>query len=187
MPLIVSITGSPSPSSRTLLLAQHATRRLAADGFDVASIDVRALPAEDLLHARLDSEALAQALATVERADGLIIATPVYKAAYTGILKAFLDLLPQLGLTGKTVLPLATGGTVAHVLAIDYGLRPVLQSLGARHVLQGLFILDKLLTRTAAGELEIEPEIRGRLDALVAELAGALKSPGAAARLVASG
>jgi FMN reductase len=107
----------------------------------------------------------------------VIVATPVYKAAYTGVLMAFLDLLPQLGLTGKTVLPLATGGTVAHVLAIDYGLRPVLQSLGARHVLQGLFIVDKLLTRTAAGELEIEHEARGRLDALLSEFSGALRSP----------
>ena len=175
MPLIVSITGSPSASSRTQLLAQHAGRRLAAAGFDVAEIDVRALPAEDLLHARLESSALQQALATVERADGVIVATPVYKAAYTGILKAFLDLLPQLALTGKPVLPLATGGTVAHVLAIDYGLRPVLQSLGARHVLQGLFVLDKLVTRSATGELELDAEVRGRLDALTAELGQAAR------------
>jgi FMN reductase len=175
MALIVSITGSPSPSSRTQQVAQYVGRRLVADGFDVEAIDVRALPAEDLLHARLDSTPLKTALATVERADGVIVATPVYKAAYTGILKAFLDLLPQLGLTGKTVLPLATGGTIAHVLAIDYGLRPVLQSLGARHVLQGLFILDKLLVRTDAGNLEIDGDIRGKLDALADELAGATR------------
>jgi len=175
MPLVVTLTGSPSPSSRTLALAQQAGRRLAADGFDVETIDVRALPAQDLLHARLDAPALQTALATVERADGVIVATPVYKAAYTGILKAFLDLLPQLGLTGKTVLPLATGGTVAHVLAIDYGLRPVLQSLGARHVLQGLFILDKQLTRTDAGGLDIDADVRARLDALLLEFARALR------------
>jgi pyruvate-ferredoxin/flavodoxin oxidoreductase len=46
---------------------------------------------------------------------------------------AFLDLLPQLGLTGKAVLPLAVGGSIAHVLAIDYGLRPVLCSMAAEH------------------------------------------------------
>jgi FMN reductase len=102
-----------------------------------------------------------------------VVATPVYKAAYTGILKAFLDLLPQLGLTGKSALPLATGGTLAHVLAIDYGLRPVLQSLGTRHVAQGLFILDKLLTRKDDGELEIESEISGRLDGVIADFARA--------------
>jgi FMN reductase len=175
MALIVSITGSPSPSSRTLGVVQYVARRLAAADFDIATVDVRALPAEDLLHARLDSAPLKAALANVERADGIVVATPVYKAAYTGILKAFLDLLPQLGLDGKTVLPLATGGTLAHVLALDYGLRPVLQSLGARHVLQGLFILDKLLVRSEAGELEIESEIRGKLDALTDELARATR------------
>ena len=32
------------------------------------------------------------------------------------------------------------GGSVAHVLALDYGLRPVLQSMGARHIVQSHFI-----------------------------------------------
>ncbi len=56
----------------------------------------------------------------------MVIGTPVYKAAYSGLLKSLLDLLPQYALAGKTVLPLATGGSTAHVLAIDYALRPVL-------------------------------------------------------------
>ena len=107
--------------------------------------------------------------------DRLLVATPIYKAAYSGLLKLFLDLLPTDGLRGKTVLPLATGGTVAHVLAIDYGLRPVLQSLGARHVLQGLFILDKQLTRTDAGGLDIDADVRARLDTLLLEFARALR------------
>ncbi|MGZ3437888.1 MAG: NADPH-dependent FMN reductase [Polyangia bacterium] len=175
MALVVTITGSPAAASRTLQLSQYVNQRLAADGFEVATIDVRTLPAEDLLHARAESEGLRSALASVERADGVIIATPIYKAAYTGLLKAFLDLLPQLALTGKAVLPLATGGTLAHVLAVDYGLRPVLQSLGALHVSQGLFILDKLLGRGDDGSLTIDPEIRARLDALVSDFARATR------------
>jgi FMN reductase len=39
-------------------------------------------------------------------------------------------------------MPLATGGTTAHVLALDYGLRPVLQLLGARHIVQSFFVLQ---------------------------------------------
>ena len=61
----------------------------------------------------------------------MVVSTPVYKAAYSGVLKVFLDLLPQFGLAGKVVLPLVTGGTASHVLAIDYALRPVLLALGA--------------------------------------------------------
>ncbi|WP_279379314.1 NAD(P)H-dependent oxidoreductase [Bordetella bronchiseptica] len=70
------------------------------------------------------------------------MATPVFKASYSGLLKAFLDVLPQFALAGKSVLPLATGGSVAHVLSVDYALRPVLQSMGARHVIQGFFLAE---------------------------------------------
>jgi FMN reductase len=104
----------------------------------------------------------------------VVIATPIYKAAYSGALKAFLDLLPQFGLTGKVVLPLATGGSLAHVLAIDYALRPVLSSLNPLHVVTGLFVLDKLLERTDDG-LVIEPDLSKRLDLIVADFALALK------------
>ncbi|WP_174589124.1 NAD(P)H-dependent oxidoreductase, partial [Streptomyces sparsogenes] len=60
-------------------------------------------------------------------------------------------------LEGKTVLPLATGGTLAHVLAIDYALRPVLGSMGAGHILQGWFTLDKDLEVGPDGALTIAP------------------------------
>jgi FMN reductase len=147
----------------------------AARGFEVQSINVRDLPAEDLLSGRGDSAALREAVGLVERAQGVVIATPVYKAAYTGVLKTFLDVLPQFGLSGKVVLPLATGGTVAHVLAIDYALRPVLLALGAQHVVTGLFILDKLLSDGPGGALAVEPEIAGRLEAVVTDFLGSLE------------
>jgi FMN reductase len=126
----------------------------------VRSLSVRELPAEGLLHARPDVPAIAAAITEVERAEGIVIGTPIYKAAYTGILKAFLDLLPQFALERKTVLPLATGGTVAHVLALDYGLRPVLSSLGARHIVASHFVLDKALSLAPTGALEVDGDSR---------------------------
>lgn len=178
-PLIVTISGSPSETSRTRGLAEDVQRTLAANGFDVAAIDVRDLPPDDLLHARCESAALRDALGLVARARGVVVLTPVYKAAYSGIMKAFLDLLPQFGLDGKVVLPLATGGTLAHVLAIDYALRPVLLSLGARHVVAGLFVLDKLLDRDARGGVEVSAEIRGRLDGVVNDFALSVRAQAA--------
>jgi FMN reductase len=166
--LIATIVGSPSRPSRSAALATHVAGRLAADGFTVESIDVRDLPAEDLLQARPDAPGLRAALGLVERAQGVVVCSPVYKAAYSGVLKTFLDLLPQLGLTGKVVLPLLTGGTTAHVLALDYGLRPVLASLAPAHVTSGLFLLDKLLERTGAG-LVIEADLSRRLDGVIDE------------------
>ncbi|MFD7811889.1 NAD(P)H-dependent oxidoreductase [Streptomyces sp. NPDC059785] len=86
---------------------------------------------------------MTSATALFEQAAGVVIGTAVHKAAYSGVLKSLLDLLPQYALTGKTVLPPATGGFVAHVPAIDYALRPVLSSMGAAHIVQGWFTLDK--------------------------------------------
>ncbi len=40
------------------------------------------------------------------------------------------------------VLPLATGGTVAHMLAVDYALKPVLSALKAQEILHGVFADD---------------------------------------------
>jgi FMN reductase len=48
-------------------------------------------------------------------------------------------------LTGKAILPLATGGTLAHALMLDYALRPVLHSLGVRHCVQGHFVIESVI------------------------------------------
>jgi FMN reductase len=162
--LIVTVSGSPSTSSRTLMLAKYVNERLRGDGFDVELIDVRALPAEDLLAGRADAPVIREAVALLERAQGVVVATPVYKAAYSGVLKTFLDLLPQFGLQGKSVLPIATGGSLAHVLSIDYALRPVLASLAAGHVTNGYFFLDKQLERLDGDQLRIEAQAGLRFD-----------------------
>lgn len=78
----------------------------------------------------------------LKSADGLIVATPIYKASFSGALKTLLDLLPERALDGKVVLPLATGGTVAHLLAVDYALKPVLNALKAQEILHGVFADD---------------------------------------------
>ena len=70
---------------------------------------------------------------------------PIYKAACSGLLKVFLDLLPSDILRGKSVLPLATGGSPGHLLAIDYALKPVLGALGARHIVDAVYVLDEQL------------------------------------------
>lgn len=163
---VTVITGSATRPSRTLGLASVVTRQLEAEGFVVNVLHVRDLPAEALLHARFDDPAIKAAAKLVEDSDGVVVASPVYKAAYSGVLKSFLDLLPQFGLRGKTVLPLLTGGSIAHVLALDYGLRPVLQSLDPRLVVSGLFVLDKLITLGADGAVAIDAEIAPRLEAI---------------------
>ncbi|NEB73678.1 NADPH-dependent FMN reductase [Streptomyces sp. SID14478] len=146
MAAILSVSGSPSATSRTGRLLRHVDARLVSGGHQVSTLDVRDLPAEALLRADFHHPAIADAAERFRQADGIVIGTPVYKAAYSGLLKALLDLLPQYALAGKTVLPLATGGSTAHVLALDYALRPVLTSMGAAHIVPGWFTLDKDIT-----------------------------------------
>jgi len=161
------ITGSPSGSSRTAKLANLVGGRLARSGIDSTLLDVRGLPAEDLLFARSSAPAIQSALAQLDAARGVVVATPVYKAAYSGLLKTFLDLLPQFGLRDKVVLPLATGGTPAHVLALDYALRPVLSSLDPLHVVPGMFVLDKQLVVKDDDSLELDADLSAKLDTVI--------------------
>jgi len=157
MATVLSVSGSPSASSRTNRLLRHLDQRLVAQGHRVIPLDVRTIPAEALLGADFRHPAIVEATELIEQADGVVVGTPVYKASYSGVLKALLDLLPQYALAGKTVLPLATGGSTAHVLAIDYALRPVLSSMGAGHIVQGWFTLDKDITVHEDGSLSVAP------------------------------
>ncbi|POG43487.1 FMN reductase (NADPH) [Streptomyces sp. ZL-24] len=157
MAIVLSVSGSPSATSRTARLLLHLDDRLRDQGHDVVSLDVRTLPADALLGADFAHPAIVEATALFERVDGVVIGTPIYKAAYSGLLKSLLDLLPQYALSGKTVLPLATGGSMAHVLAIDYALRPVLTSMGAAHVVPGWFTLDKDITVRPDGTVALAP------------------------------
>ena len=176
MPLITILSGSPSPSSRTRLLSAWVGAWLGKKGFDMHALDVRDLPAADLFEAKVDGPEVKRAVQAVAEAHGVVIATPVYKAAYPGVLKAFLDLLPQLGLTGKIVLPLAVGGSLAHVLAIDYAMRPILSSLNALHITGGLFFLDKQLERTEDGGLRIEQgDVEDKLELLLQSFADSVR------------
>ncbi|MFI0469537.1 NADPH-dependent FMN reductase [Saccharopolyspora sp. 5N102] len=173
MSSVLVISGSPSRSSKTELVGDHLARQIKAEGRQTDHLRVRMLPAESLLGADTSDPAIAEAVGQVEGASGIILATPTYKAAYSGLLKTFLDLLPQFGFGGKAVLPLATGGSMAHVLALDYGLRPVVHSLGARHVVQSFFLLDKHIL-LSGGEARIHQDSAGALDDVVEQFHKAL-------------
>lgn len=158
------IAGSPSPRSRSAALLDAVGLRLGARGARAAHLHIRDLNPQALLLADTGHRSVAQAVDRVLDARVLVIATPVYKAAYSGVLKVFLDLLPQTALKGKTVLPLATGGSPHHMLALDYALRPVLQSLGAKHILPGIYATDAQVVLTPEGTHQVADDVAGRID-----------------------
>ena len=171
---VLLLGGSPSPSSSGARLLQYIGDQLASQGHRCNRLQVRELPAEALLHANLNDPAIVRAIALVQDADAIVIATPVYKASYTGILKAFLDLLPQDGLDGKLVLPLATGGSQSHMLVLDYALRPVLASLAARFILPGIYATSEQLPWALEAGLVPAPPIATRIAQGVTQLSSEL-------------
>lgn len=190
MARLLTISGSPSPTSRTAKVLGHVERQLADFGHEIDRLAVRELAPEALFAADTTDPTIRAVLDVVAAADGIVVATPVYKAAYTGLLKTLLDLLPQNAFTGKAVLPLALGGSPAHVLAIDYALRPVLTSMGARHVVQGYFLVDRLVTPTNDGGVALDPAVDAALRSIVDGFGDALArapQPGTVAQLAATG
>jgi FMN reductase len=174
---ITSLSASPSEHSRSAWLTQFALTRLNGRADRQEDILVRALPAEALLTADVQQPDIAAAVRAVEAAELVIVSTPIYKAAYSGLLKVFLDLLPPDALRDKLVLPLATGGSPAHFLALDYALKPVLSALGARHVLDGVFATDAQLRRHEAGGFVPEPDLIARIDRALAPVVARMRPP----------
>ena len=160
---VLLLSGSPSQPSRSARLLHAVGEKLNQLGQQTLSLHVRDLPAQALLHADFSDPELQAAKALVTQADVIVVATPIYKAAYSGLLKSFLDILPQDGLDGKIILPLATGGSQSHMLAIDYGLRPVLASLSARHVLPGIYATDAQVVWSDLHGLQIDGAIQKRI------------------------
>lgn len=168
---IVTIAGSPSSSSRSSAVLTQSKHMLTKQGFKVESITVRNIPPEDLVFGNFESPALKKVTSLIEEAQGIVVATPVYKASYTGVLKAMLDLLPQYAFVGKAILPIATGGTITHLLSIDYAMKPLFSALGATNILRGVFIVDSQIQRTDDGVV-LDDEVERRLNESLVELMG---------------
>ncbi|MBO9598527.1 MAG: NADPH-dependent FMN reductase [Cohnella sp.] len=174
MSKVVVISGSPSGTSRLDGLLKHTIAYLEQSRMQTTVIQVRDLPAEDLLHAKFDSPAIVRANEAIAEADAVLVCTPVYKASYTGILKAYIDLLPQKGFENKVMLPIAMGGTLAHHLCIDYALKPLMIALGATRILTGMFVVDSQVRWNEDGVLEMQQEVADRHTKTLEQLVSAV-------------
>ena len=117
---LVAVSAGDSPASKTRALAAAAGGRL---------IDLLTLPADGLL-GRAPSPEVDRADALASSATTLVVATPVYRATYTGALKAFFDRFPTDALRGTAVVLCATAGSRDHYLSLDTGGRSLIASLG---------------------------------------------------------
>lgn len=137
----IGLSGSPSPNSRSRILVENVLAQLATLGVTTKLLDLSELPADALLGRRRDAT-IDDAIQQTTQAHILLLGTPVYRATYTGQLKAFLDLFPQAALRGRVTGLIATGASPLHALAIDHGLRPLVASLAGLTAAQAIYVTD---------------------------------------------
>ncbi|WP_188456947.1 NADPH-dependent FMN reductase [Virgibacillus oceani] len=143
---IVIISGSPSKYSRSEQVLKYLGSLLKKEHFSVTHVSVKDIPYEDLFLGKYDSPAINKLASLIQNAKGVVVGSPVYKGAYSGVLKALLDVLPQDVLSNTPVLPLMTGGSMSHLLAMEYTLKPVLATLKGYN-LKGLYLLDNQINK----------------------------------------
>jgi FMN reductase len=120
---LVAVSAGDTPTSKTRALVAPIDSERGGE-----LIDLLDLPAEGLLGRRED-DAVARAVQTASSAQVLVVATPVYRATYTGALKAFFDRFQPRALARTAVVLVATAGVPEHFLALDTGARALIASL----------------------------------------------------------
>jgi len=135
----IAVVGNPKPHSRTRSAAELVVERLTGAPPDRV-VDVVELGAGLL---GWGDPAVEEAVAALRDAEVAVVASPTYKATYTGLLKLFLDRFAGgTGLNGVAI-PLLLGGSPAHSLAPELTLRPVLTEIGGTVPGRGLFVIDR--------------------------------------------
>jgi FMN reductase len=131
------VVGNPRPASRTLSAGRHVVHGLTGAAPEL-EVELAGLGPALLEWSDPQVAALVEQVAAAEL---VVVATPTYKAAYTGLLKLFLDRFGAGSVTG-TVVPLMLIGSPVHALAPELVLRPVLSEISTGPVLKGLAVLD---------------------------------------------
>lgn len=182
---VVALVGSPTSSatSRTLLLVRHLLEEL-RERINISVELVELAPIARLLGQALQrSEVEPQverALATIESAQLLVAAAPVYRGSYPGLFKHLIDFIGLDALVDTPVLLAATGGSERHALVIDHQLRPLFSFLQAHTLPIGVYATpadfdgDRINSAALQARIQLAAE---RAAGHVAPLAAALPAP----------
>ena len=134
---VAVVVGNPKPESRTLAAATYVARELAGEPDLVVALATLGAALLDWS----DPE-VTDLVKQVGAAELVVVASPTYKAAYTGLLKLFLDRFAGGTGLGGLAVPLMLGGSPAHSLAPELTLRPVLTESGGTVPGRALYVVD---------------------------------------------
>ncbi|GLU33630.1 FMN reductase [Trinickia caryophylli] len=164
---VVAVSGGLQRPSRTLSLVQGLLNALS----DALPVDTHLIELGDVAprigaaqrRDQLAPDAQAQ-IKRIELADLLVVATPVYRGAYTGLFKHLFDFVHHEALIDVPVLLAATGGSERHALVIDHQLRPLFSFFQCRTLPLGVYASE----RDFDGYEIADPSLRARIDQAIA-------------------
>jgi FMN reductase len=169
---VVAVSGSLHAPSKTTALVQEILASLGANiEIDAHLIEISAIGPEfagaltrDQLPASVEQELL-----RVESADLLIVASPVYRASFTGLFKHFFDFVGQYALVDTPVLLVATGGSDRHALILEHQFRPLFGFFQALTLPIGVYANNSDFEKPAPGKYSVSSiQLQERIDLAIA-------------------
>ena len=167
---LIAIVGSVTPPGRlltatrwTLDSARSSRQEIESELINLADKKVAFADGRPPEQYNDDTAAI---VASVRAADGVIIASPVYRGSFTGALKNLLDHLPLESLAGKPVGIVAMGATQHHFLGVDWHLRDVLAWFGALVVPTSVYLAAADFVDGQPGE-SAKQDLRDLADAII--------------------
>ena len=176
---LLMLGGAATPPGRlaaaVAFAAETATADASVDILNLAEVSIEICDGRPL---EQYGEATREAVARIAAAQAVLIAAPVYRASFPGVLKNLLDITPVEALQNKPVGIVAMGGSPHHFLGVDWQLREVLTWFGALvaptsvYLTGGDFKDGQPASETARGDLAALTQTLVALAALDAETLG---------------
>jgi FMN reductase len=159
---VVAVSGSLHARSKTTALVNEILTSLGRElDIDAHLIEVNEIGPEFAGALRRDqvSAAVEEELQRIEAADLLVVASPVYRASFTGLFKHLFDFVGQYALVDKPVLLAATGGSDRHALIIEHQFRPLFGFFQALTLPIGVYASDNDFTEYRVTSLDLQERI----------------------------
>ena len=172
---VVGVSGSLKSPSRTIVLVDEIIASLGRHvQIEPLAIRINELGpsfAGALGRSELPNE-VESALQAIETADVLVVASPVYRASFTGLFKHLFDFVDQYALVDTPILLAATGGSERHALIIEHQFRPLFGFFQALTLPVGVYAHDSDFT-----DYQISSErLRERLEKAVVKAIPLIRS-----------
>lgn len=145
---LVGLVGSPNPGERTRTLTDAILGATSGAGAtaDVIELGEHSLAIADGTRAEDQVGTTRDVLERIERADAFVVASPIYRATYSGLLKNLLDLIPRGSYDGNTaplrakpVVVAATAAAPEHFLGVTPLIATIANFFGGYVVPPGVF------------------------------------------------